>query len=148
MPERERAVTSVLNYVLLLGVVAILVSVIIVSASSFVDGQREETVRSELTVQGNRLAADLSTADTLAASGDVRLRSALPERAARRGYRVSIQSASPANTYRLVLESRNPSVTVTVRVRTEHPVETGSHSGGDLWISYDAATGRLEVADD
>lgn len=148
----SRAVSTALNYVLLLGIVAILVSVILVGATDFVEDRREETMRSELTVQGNRLAADLTTADTLAATagsaGVVSLKSPLTERVARHHYRVSIDSAGPTDTYELTLEPTDADVVVTVFVRTEHAIEAGRFSGGTLWLRYNATADRLEVASD
>lgn len=145
----ERAVSTALNYVLLLGILSILLSVIVVGATDYVEQQREDTVRSELTVQGNRLAADLATIDSLAATADtVRVRASLAEQVGRSNYRLRITEASPDDTYRLTLVSTDPGVGVTVQVRTSRSIETGTYSGGDLWLSYDPATDTLEVTDD
>lgn len=150
--ENDRAVSTALDYVILLGILTVLISVIVVGATDYVKGQREEVVRSDLTVQGNRLAADLTRVDALAGTvgsgGAVSVQSPLDDQVNHQHYRVFVESASPGNTYALTLESADPAISVTVRVRTRHPVETGTFSGGELLLSYDPTSGTLEVTDD
>lgn len=147
----DRAVSTVVSYVVLLGVLAVLVSVVLVGATDYVDGRREQVIRSELEVLGNRLAADLTTADALAGStdrGTVEIESALPERVARSHYRVSISDVPGPDSYALTLESTDPTVVVTVPLKIEQDLATGRYGGGDLVISYDGGADRLEVARD
>lgn len=144
----ERAVSTAVNYVVLLGVLAVLVSVVIVGTTDYVGDQRERVIRSELEVLGNRLAADLTTADTLAASTDevVTVSASLPETVARSHYRLSVADAPGADSYALRLSSSDPAVSVTVPVKVEQDLATGSYAGGELTIRYDG-TG-LEVSHD
>jgi hypothetical protein len=137
------------SYVLLLAIVALLISIVLVGTSDFVETQRERAIHSELDVLGNRLAADLATADTLARASDgaeaVRLRSSLPEHVAKSQYTVRISDAPPADTYAITLTSATPSVSTTVVVKLGQDLESGRYSGGDLIVVYDSATDRLEV---
>lgn len=146
-----RATSTVVNYVLLLAVLAILISTIVAGSSSYVDDRRSQVVHDELEVVANRLAADLTTADGLAGTvdpnGSVEMRAPLPERVARRHYRVEIRQATP-DTYALRLAADGVNVTAWATLTLDRPVRTGSYSGGPLRIGYDPAAGRLEVRDD
>lgn len=152
--DRERGLSTVVNYVLATAVVAALLSGLVVGASGFVESQEERTVRSQLTVAGNQLASGLVTADGLADAaapdGRIRLTVGLVDRVAGRTYRVTVRDDPDVMGYGydLVLATETPAVAVTVSVRTARPVETGTVAGGALAIVYDgAAVDRLEVAD-
>lgn len=150
MPDAdERAVSTPLNYVLVLGVVALLVAVLFVGTADHVTGQRERAVRTELSAVGQRVAADLASAGRLArttsSSGTVAATIALPERVAGVQYRVAVSNAG-ADTYRLTLSTESPDVTVTVRFRSETPVVEGRTGGGTLRIALNEH-GKLVVTD-
>lgn len=147
----DRAVSIPMTYVMMLGIVAILSAGLFVGMGELVEDQHERSVRSGLSVAGNRLAADLAAADRLArtvdGSGTVRLTVNLPERVAGSTYLVDI-SGSAADGYELVLTSTKPEVTATVAVETHHTVENGTVDGGRLVVVYDpAASPPLEVRD-
>lgn len=145
---RNRAVSTMLGYVLALGIAAVLVSGLFTGMTGFVDDQRETAVRSELDVVGNRIASDLGVAGRLASgveTGYVGLTTNVPDRVAGVRYRVDIERLRP-HRYRLVLYTDDPAVRVTVRVRTAVPVAEGTVRGGDLTVVYDDSQDRLEVA--
>jgi len=66
----SRGVSTALGYVLNLGVAAILVTTLMLSAGTLVDDQRRVAVETELEVVGERVAADLASADRLARASD------------------------------------------------------------------------------
>jgi hypothetical protein len=145
---RDRGVSSALNYVLALGIVALLVSGLFVGMSGFVEERREGAVRSELTVVGNRLATDVGTAERLALTGDartVRLSVSLPDRVSGTHYLVNVTWSAPEQ-YLLVLRAPAADVSTTAHLRSRVRIDQTTVSGGELRISYDPATDRLEVA--
>lgn len=140
----DRAVSTVLSYALILGIVAILTATLFVSTSGFVENERKETVRSTLEVTGHALAADVETADRLAASagepGRVALASDLPDRVAGAQYEIEIDERDDEDRYEITLRSVDPEVSVTVLVRTETPIEPTAVDGGDVAIEFDPST--------
>ena len=151
--QTERAVSTTLTYVLTLTIVTLLISGLFVSTSSFVDGQRERAIRSEFAVIGNRIAANLATADRLArtidGSGHVSISESLPSSVASSTYRVNVSSDPSGPPYDVTLEltSTDPRVTVSVSVRTRTDVVDASVVGGDVTVVV-TASDMLEVRND
>ena len=145
MARVDRGVSTVVGYVLNLGIATILITGLLIAGASVVTDQRERAVRAELDVIGNRVAADLETADRLhrVGNGSVTVRTSLPERVAGSTYRIAFEATGGSVTVRL--ETRDPAVSRTVPVRNSSTVQSGTVDGGDLIIT--AETGSLEVTD-
>lgn len=139
----DRGVSTVVGYVLNLGIATILVTGLLISGGSLVDDQRERTARSELDVIGNRIAADLETADRLlrTGNGSVAVRSDLPRTVVGSTYQVEVVASD--GSVSLELETSRPAVTRTVPLRNVTPVQQVTVSGGDLTI--EGANDSLEV---
>lgn len=153
----QRAVSIPVNYVLLVGIVALLSMTLFTGVATFVDGQQQQAVHSGLEVAGNRLANDMTTVDRLAAgvgTGSVGLAVTLPESVAGQPYWIEIRATGTTGaytTYEVVLWNTNDGVSVTVPVQTKRSLPTGeTWAGGRLVVRYDAsaAPGGLEVRDD
>lgn len=146
---RERGVSTVVSYVLMLGIVALLMTGMVIEFGPFVAGQQQAAAQSTLTVFGQDLAGDIETADRLADSTDgeatVVVTATLPDRIGDRGYDITIAAGDPH--HELTLTSSDPDVVVTVPVRTDRPVESEPETlaGGPVHIEYDAAADRLVV---
>lgn len=144
----DRAVSTTLNYVLSLGIATLLITGLLLAGGTFVDDRRENVVRSELTVVGQQLAADLARADRLvtasAGSPDVRVEQSLPERITGVMYRVRLQEAPDQ---RLVLNTTELDVSVAVNVTTRTSLADSGAEGGDMAIVYDTSDDHLEVTD-
>lgn len=145
MARLNRGVSTVVGYVLNLGIATLLVTGLLVTGATVVSDQRERTVRAELDVIGNRIAADLETADRLlrAGSGTVTVRSDLPDTVAGSAYDIEIRTAKENVSLRL--EASDPSVSRTVPVRNVSAIEPVTVSGGHLNITGSGHT--LEVSD-
>lgn len=145
-PGADRGVSTAVSYVLNLAVAVILFSSLLVGAGGLVEDQREQVVRGELRVVGQRLASDLLAADRLAqtADGGVRVRSELPRGVAGLDYRIQVTASGGSVT--LVLTTSDPRVRVSVRVANETAVETGTVGGGPLVVETESGT--LEVRRD
>lgn len=143
----DRGVSTTLGYVLTLAITAVLMSGLLIAAGSFVSGQNERVTQTELDVVGQRLAADVETADRLAEAGGggpnvtVAVGSRLPETVAGRTYRVAVNESGRD---RLVLRASDPDVSVTVHVVTDVPVANATLGGGPVRVAFEGE--RLEVS--
>jgi len=138
----DRAVSTAVGYVLTLGITTLLVTGLLIAAGGAVDDQRAATTRDTLDVVGQRLAANLMTADRLTETEGVRevaVATPLPDRVAGSGYEIRIDDANAS----LVLESDRDGVTRRVSYVSSTPVERTTVRGGDLRIVL--AGGELEV---
>ncbi|MFB6087730.1 MAG: hypothetical protein ABEJ85_04350 [Haloarculaceae archaeon] len=136
----DRGVSTVLGYVLSLAIMTILITGLLATGSSLVADQTEKVVRSELRVIGNQIAADLTTVDRLALSGDevnVRLTRDLPASVAGTSYRINVSRPGGDGPVEIRLTSNDPEVDVTVTVNNETAVAERTVSGGKIVVRYD-----------
>ena len=131
------------GYVMTLAVSTLLLSGLFVAGGSFVEGERERAAQGELTVVGERIAADLGTVDRLAANTASRdnltvdRSLTLPDRVSGTGYRIRVTAGDTAGT--IALESEQTDATVEVPFRTSDgvAVENTTVDGGNLRIRWD-----------
>lgn len=145
----DRGTSTVLAYVLALGVTAILIGGLIVGGSGFVDTQRENIAETELQIAGQQLASNIESADRLTADdiSELSISRSLRRNVATGSYQISIEERPESNqSYELVLQTSAPSVTVSVRFRSETPVRTGTVNGGDVLITYDTAAEEVVIS--
>lgn len=145
----DRGVSTTLSYVLTIAISTVLVVGLLTAGSTFVDDQRNRVVESELRVIGQRLAADIATADRLVQASDdpstVTVTSQLPQTVSGSPYVV-----------RLIPDGGNASITlsttaldddVTVPLSNTTAIAESSAVNARVFVVYDPATGRLEVDD-
>lgn len=143
----ERAVSVTVGYVLTLAVSTLLLSGLFIAGGSFVDTERERAAQGELTVVGERLAADLMTVDRLAgtaASPDdltVDRRVRLPDRVSGTGYRITVTTAGTTGTVTLESDRADATVEVPFRARSDTEIRDATLSGGDLRIRWEPDAG-------
>lgn len=145
MARVDRGASTVVGYVLNLGIATLLIAGLLVSGASLVDTQRERVTRAELDVIGNRIAADLETADRLLRTGNstVTVRSSLPETISGNQYRIEVRATD--GSVEIVLDEFESGIVRTVPVGNVSSVETTSLVGGDVEIEGSDHT--LEVTD-
>lgn len=157
----DRATSVTVNYTLSLVIVTVLMAGLLVGASNHLDAQREQTVRSEFDVIGNRLAADIGAADALAQrttgtpDDEMVLRTSLPAETAGAGYEITV-NATDFGGYHLVevqFVSLETSVNREVTLKSRTPVVNSTLSGGSYEIAYvdddgDGVPDSLEVEND
>lgn len=155
LTTEDRAVSTTLTFVLTLTIVTMLVSGLFLASSSFVNDQRDRAIRTEFDVLGQRLAADLASADRLVRAGDsaqtVRIEESLPNYVANAPYRITVSDkALTANNHKVTLfyTASSPEINVSVTLRTSTGVKETTVPGGDIVIKFDAGLGKLEVEDD
>lgn len=158
----ERAVSTVVSYVLILGIVALLVTILMSVFAPLVTNQQEKTVRSTFEVLGNDVAGDIERVDRLATeaggNGTVTYRTRLPSRVGGSPYDIEIAPCDELDLcddpggggyyYGVTVRSENHDTSTTVRLRTEHEIDGGridALDGGNLKISFGGTL--LEVDD-
>ena len=144
-----RAVSTTLGYVLALAIATLLITGLIIAGGSYVDTQREQVIRDELTVVGQQLAADIERADRLVRAGDtdssmtVRVNRTFSNRVTGESYQVTLVPGDQT----LVLNTTTPDVTVRVGLTNETALGASATRGGVVQIRYDEADDHLEVRD-
>lgn len=141
----ERAVSVTVGYALNLAIATVLIAGLMTVTGDVVEDRRDGAIRAELSVVGNRVVADLMSADRMARAGtdpEVRIETALPGRVAGSSYSIAI-NATPADPH-VTLTPVDSSVVVTVPFRNATAVRNGTVAGGDLAVVL-ADDGRLEV---
>ena len=156
---RDRAVSTVVSYVLTLAIVAILTSTLLASFAPFVTDQQQDAAQSTLSVLGNDLAGDVDTVDRLATRGGdpetVALRTRLPDRVGGSRYEIAVENATvdggPPYDYEITLRTDDFEASAIVHLRTRTPVEErpgpDALDGGPLRVVYDTAADRLVIRD-
>lgn len=154
IPMTDRAFSTTVNYVLSLAIVAALIGGLILSATAFVDGQRDRVADDQLRVLGDRLAGTLVDVDAVVQSpddtsvGSVAVTRPLPDRVAGEPYRidVSVAGTDPYRvTLRLWVPGGDPDVTVVARSTT--PVTGSTVDGGAVVVRYDGGADEVVVED-
>lgn len=154
MKMPDRGVSVLINYVMVLGIVALLSTGLFISTNDLVEGQHERAIRTQLDVVGNHVASDLETVGRLAESvegnGSVRLTSELPDRVAGSEYWVNITRIDDTR-YRITLTTHDPKVSVQVVARSQTPISSTTVKGGS--IAFECGDGGcadepVEVTDD
>ncbi|WP_424015305.1 DUF7266 family protein [Halorubrum xinjiangense] len=139
----DRAVSVTVGYVMTLAISTLLLSGLFVAGGSFVESERERAAQGELTVVGERLAADLGTVDRLVANTASRdeltvdRSLTLPDRVSGTGYRIRVTAGETGGT--IALESDGTDATVEIPFRTSEgvAVENATVDGGSLRIRWD-----------
>ncbi len=146
MYNDDRAVSITVGYVLNFAIATVLFSALLIGGSGLIESQTRTVTQDELSVAGQQLAAELSSADRLVRAGDgdpseLSIRTELPTRTAAGGYSIGIEHSGGEGT--IELRSTNPEVVVTVPFRSETEVDTVTVAGGSVRIEY--AGGSLAV---
>lgn len=147
----DRAVSTVVGYILTLGITAVLITGLLTAGGDFVGDQRHGTIRDEMQVLGQQLASDLSAADRLVRAGgtEVSVTRDLPDEVTGVGYLVTIEDSSAGpNVVDITLRTTDPKVSVTVSVYLDTDVgasggTTLTRNGGDLVVELNGD--HLEV---
>ena len=144
-----RAVSTTLSYVLTLAIATLLITGLIIAGGSYVDTQREQVIRDELTVVGQQLAADVERVDRLVRASDtdnsvtVAVNRTFSNRVTGESYRLTLVPSDQA----FVLNTTSPDVTVRVGIANETALGASSARGGVVQIRYDEVDDHLEVRD-
>jgi hypothetical protein len=146
----DRGVSVLVGYALGFGIAALLVTGLVFAGSEVLTTQREQVVTTQMEVVGQETAGELSRVDRLARStdsfGDITVRVDAPDAVAGTAYSIAVRDVGGPSLYELRFASAAPEESVTVRVRSETPIETGTVvGGGPMRIAYDAVTDRIRL---
>lgn len=146
--QHVRGVSTTMGYVLSIAVITLLLTGVLFATTDFVDDQREQTVRNELRVLGQQVAADVAAADRLVGASDggtvVTIERDLPQRVTGSSYSIEVDPVGGPPTT-IVLSSSHPDVTVDVTVWAETTVSASTVTGGGIEVVYTGSA--LEVQD-
>ncbi len=146
---RDRGVSTVVGYVIALAISATLVGGLLIAGGNFVEDTREEVVRQELEVVGQRLAANVEAADRLVVAGEgtpsVAVNETVPRQATGTTYDLEL---TPADGGTLYLNATDPSVSVAIAVDNTTALGRSSADGGDVSVVYEAAADELVIRND
>ncbi|MGM0398187.1 MAG: DUF7266 family protein [Halobacteriota archaeon] len=148
MADVDRGLSTVLGYSLNLVVATLLVTGVLVAAGSLVDSQRDQAARAEANVVGERLVANLETADRLTRAtedGQIAVDTTLPTRIAGSTYEVAI--VTDGDEAEAVVTLDDTDERITVPIKNETAIVESRHPGGPVTINA-TDTGPLEVSDD
>jgi hypothetical protein len=139
----DRAVSTALGYILTLAITALLITGLLTAGGDVVADQREVTIRNELQVIGQQMAAYVATGDRLAqtTNGDVALRRTLPSTVVGSSYLVEFNGTTET----ITLRSNDPEITVVVRFDIETALADTTVNGGAVRIVVSGGT--MEVHD-
>jgi PKD repeat protein len=142
----DRATAPALTYVFAIGISAILVSGLLVSASGFVDDRRRETVREELEIVGERIGASIAAADAASDDGAaVERRMEVPATVVDTRYYVSVVDCAVSDTcLELTAPDSALSAPVTVPLANRSVVSVDRPRPGSITVV--AAAGRDPAA--
>jgi len=152
MYNDERGVSIAVGYVLNLAIATILFSALLIGGSGLIESQTRIVTQDELSVTGQQLASELSSADRLVRAEvgveggpeELRLRTELPERTAAGSYTIDITHGGTEGT--IELRSTNPEVVVEVDFRSETGVQEARVNGGSVVIEYENGSDELVVS--
>jgi hypothetical protein len=138
----DRGLSTVVSYVLTLGITTMLVGGLLLGAGNAVEGQQQNVAREELRVVGQQLASRLLAADRLVQAGgeQVRVEYAPPSAVAGSDYRIEISDGGPATIY---LNATDVDVSVSVSVPVDTDLVDATLQGGEVEIVLTG--GDLEV---
>lgn len=145
----NRAVSTTLSYAMSLAMITLLVTGVFIATSDFVENERDRTIRSEVNVLGNRVAADIATVDRLAVAdpeGTATLRTNLPGSVAGKAYQITITSPAAGPTSITLATGSEPFVQETVTVKTEQAVVNTTLAGGPIEVTYNGTVVEVHRA--
>lgn len=151
----DRAVSVTVGYVMTLAISTLLLSGLFVAGGSFIDTERERAAQGEITVVGERVAADLMTVNRLAASAEspgmltIDRTVKLPDRAAGRSYRIRVTTREDARNGTVTVESDRTDAVAEIPFRTsaDVAVRNATVRGGNLRIQWDPDGGEVVVSE-
>ncbi|WP_416841593.1 hypothetical protein [Haloferax sp. DFSO52] len=143
----DRAVSSTVNYIQVLGIATLLISGLVFVAADIVTDQHDRATTEGLTIAGTQLAAELEATDVLVQStgsaGTVERTVELPT-VSGGSYSVAISGSGPQ--YDLTLTTTGSGHSVTVPFVSDTNVTATRVEGETLRIVYDGDS--MEVRDD
>lgn len=148
--NEDRAVSTVLGYILALSISAILISGVLLGATTYIDSQQDRVAREQAEAVGSKIVDRIASTDRLATvsnhDGEVLTRVTLPRQIARSTYAIHVvNKTAPAGAgdqpFRYRIAVRVEETVTNTTVRTHHPMKTNTVGGGKLVVAYNNSDG-------
>ena len=138
----ERGVSTQVSYVLAIGVITILMAGLIYSTGGLVDSTTEQGTQAELQIIGDRIAAQVMTADrtigTDTGATSLVLDANVPARAGGEQYSLNYTGSE------LVVQSSESETTVRIPLETDHDLEIATQYSTE-WRIYTTGSDELRI---
>lgn len=148
--ENERSLSVTLNYVLVLGITAILISGLVLAGGIFVENQRNSAIRGELTVIGTHMASNVEQVDRYVEAGrdpsSAYVNQTFQRQVTGQNYIVQLDpnDGEPLPP-QLVLSAAGTDVSVRVNVTVQTEVAETSAEGGTISVSYEQSRDEVVI---
>ena len=146
----ERSLSVTLNYVLVLGITAILISGLVLAGGIFVENQRNSAIRGELTVIGTHMASNVEQVDRYVEAGrdpsSAYVNQTFQRQVTGQNYIVQLDpnDGEPLPP-QLVLSAAGTDVSVRVNVTVQTEVAETSAEGGTISVSYEQSRDEVVI---
>lgn len=142
MIDDTRAVSVALTHSLTMGITTVLVAGLLISSGGLLEDQREQAVRDQITVIGERLVSEITYLDRTVhdEDGTATVETSHPSRVAETQYRASLVEGDARCTAAacVLMESQETDVTVLVPIPDGIDVDGGATArGGHIAVSHD-----------
>lgn len=145
--EEDRAVNTVVGYVIAIAITTVLLSLLITTTTAFVQVQQESVINSEMNIVGQSLSTQLMDADRTVRLNEtgpegVERTVKMPNRLANSQYLITVEDVGSfepyagENTYRIRLWTNSPAVEEELYFVSETDIEPTTLNGGDFRIIY------------
>ncbi|ELZ91411.1 PKD domain containing protein [Haloferax mucosum ATCC BAA-1512] len=149
-----RAISSAITHVLAIAIVTVLISGLVVSASGALENEQERAAKQELRTIGDRIAAGITSLDSVAETGSaVSLELRLSRRVGGESYTVSLDTGSVCSDVAvnpdacLSLRAASSDDAVVVPVMNRSPVSLEERAPGQFLLSVEPGTGDAPPRD-
>lgn len=140
----ERSLSVTLNYVLVLGISAILISGLVFAGGAFVENQRDPAIKGELTVIGTHLASNIEQVDRYVQAGKnpdtAYVNQTVQRQVIGENYNVElVPNDGEPEPPELVLSPTSTDVTVRISLNVEVDIVETASQGGTISVAYDTS---------
>lgn len=133
----HRSLSVTVNYILALGISAILVTGLLIAGGAFVEDQREQVIEGELSVIGHHIAGNVEQVDRLVTAADDNPDAAYINQSFQRsvtGATYNIEVAEDPD--RIILSTSHPDVQVEVNATVNNDLDYDAAAGGGTVSAY------------
>ncbi|WP_226040887.1 hypothetical protein [Natrinema sp. DC36] len=147
---RDRAVSISLTHVLTIGITTILIAMLLTSAGTMLETEKDRSADSSLETIGERLADEIGNVDQIGSqTDDVTVRTDHPRTVANSRYTVELLEDCNAplleGTDCVKLTAQDVDATVHVPIKTAATIDESSTAGGTIAIVYE--NGEIHIED-
>jgi len=140
----DRAVSNQVGYILAIVIITILMAGLVSATSGLVTQTTEQGTEAELQIIGDRIAAQMLSADRILATdgtGTVVLNPDVPSQVNGNSYTVTYDNSNS----KLVLESTGSGVTVSIPLQTEYEIDVESSQASEWRVYAEPSSDQIKL---